>query len=149
MSLLASLKLVQSTPKAVRLNGINSMRQKLIDRIGDQIAFAQAAESGEVHQRLRFRRLRDVETGEVTEVPSKTRVRAWWAEDKDGSILLWVKYGSLPLELQKGKTAIKLDSKREIVPTLELVRSAVRAGEFDAQIMGAVEGFRSRFKKQG
>jgi hypothetical protein len=124
------------------------MRQKLIDRIGDQIAFAQAAESGEVYQRLRFRRLRDVETGDVTEVPSKSRVRPWWAEDKDGSILLWVKYGSLPLELQKGKNAIRLETKQEIVPTLELIRSSVRAGELDAQIIGAVDGFRKRFRKQ-
>ena len=147
MSLLSNLKVVQSSPKAIRMNGIANMRQKLIDRVSDQIALAKATETGESYQRLRFRRIRDLETGDVTEIPSKTRVRSWWGEDKDGSLLLWVKYGNRALELQKGKTAICLQSRSEIIPTLELICTAVRAGEFDPQITVAVEGFRKRFGK--
>lgn len=147
MSLLSNLKIVQSSPKAIRMNGIANMRQKLIDRVSDQIALARATETGESYQRVRFRRIRDLETGDVTEFPSKTRVRSWWGEDKDGSLLLWIKYGNRALELQKGKTAIRLDSRSAIIPTLELICEAVRAGEFDQQILLAVDGFKTRFGK--
>lgn len=148
MSILSSLECVESNPKAVRTNQIGSMRQKLIDRISDQIALAQAIETGESYQRTRFRRVNDLETGDIMQVPTKTRVRPWWIEDRDGSILLWVKYGNQNLEVQKGKTAIRLASNQDIAPTLELVRTAVRAGEFDDKIKAAVKGFQDRFRKR-
>lgn len=147
MSILSSLECVESNPKSVRTNQIGSMRQKLIDRISDQIALAQAIETGESYQRTRFRRVQDLETGEIVQVPTKTRVRPWWIEDRDGSILLWIKYGNQNLDVQKGKTAIRLASKQDIAPTLELVRTAVRAGEFDDKIKAAVKGFQDRFHK--
>jgi hypothetical protein len=147
MSVLSSLECIEINSKSVRTNQIGSMRQKLIDRISDQIELAHAIEAGASYQRTRFRRVQDLETGDITQVPTKTRVRPWWIEDRDGSILLWVKYGNQNLEVQKGKTAIRLASKQEITSTLDLVRTAVRAGEFDDKIKGAVKGFQERFRK--
>jgi len=147
MSVLSSLECIEINSKAVRTNQIGSMRQKLIDRISDQIGLAQATEAGESYQRTRFRRVQDLETGDITQVPTKTRVRPWWIEDRDGSILLWVKYGNQNLEVQKGKTAIRLGSKSDIASTLDLIRTAVRAGEFDDKIKAAVKGFQERFRK--
>jgi len=147
MSLLSSLEIVPSVPRANRLNGITAVRQKLIDRINDQIELVRALDAGEVYQRSRYRRYRDLESGDMTEVPTKTRVRPWWAEMEDGSYLLTIKYGNQALELQKSKAAIKLATRQDIASTLELVRAAVRAGEFDAQIMSAVKSFQARFKK--
>ena len=49
MSLMASLNFVQSSPKNLRVHGIVAMRQKLIDRISDQIALIQASESGQAY----------------------------------------------------------------------------------------------------
>lgn len=148
MSILSSLECVESNPKTVRTNQIGSIRQKLIDRISDQIALAEAQESGQSYQRTRFRRVQDLETGDITQVPTKTRVRPWWIEDRDGSILLWIKYGNQTLEPQKGKTAVRLASKQDIAATLELVRTAVRAGEFDDKIKAAVKAFQERFRKR-
>lgn len=148
MSLLASLECVQSSPKEVRTNQISMMRQKLIDRISDQIALAGALQAGDGYQRLRYRRIRDLESGDIAEVPTKARVRPWWVEDQDGSLLLWIKYGNRSLELQKGKAAIRLASKKDIAPTLELVRAAVRAGEFDQKILAAVKAFQNRFGRR-
>jgi hypothetical protein len=147
MSILSSLECIQRNPKAIRTNEIGAMRQKLIDRISDQIALVEALGNGESYQRTRFRRIQDLETGEVLQIPTKARVRPWWIEDRDGSILLWVKYGNQNLEVQKGKTAIRLGSKQDIAPTLELVRTAVRAGEFDDKIKVAVKAFQQRFRK--
>ena len=147
MSLLSSLNLVQSNATEMRTRGINTMRQKLIDRLGDQIALAQAAEAGKGYQRIKFRRVRDEASDEVTETPVRTRVRPWWLEDKDGTVIVWIKYGNQTLELAKGKTAIRVKDRQELVKTFETVREAVRAGEFDTHITNAVSTFKKRFGK--
>jgi hypothetical protein len=45
MTVLSSLNIVQSDTASLRVRGIVSMRQKLLDRIADQIALA-ARQSG-------------------------------------------------------------------------------------------------------
>lgn len=147
MTVLSSLTMVASDRAAMRVRGIGSMRQKLIDRIGDQIELAKATESGQSFQRVKYRRVRDIESEQVSESVVKTRVRPWWTADPDGSILLWVKYGNTNLELAKGKPAIRITNRDQLVTTLETVREAVRAGELDKQIEGAVEAFKTRFSK--
>ncbi len=147
MTLLSSLSVVASNPAEHRIRGIGMMRQKLLGRIDDQIALAKAEAAGQPFQRVRFRRVRDLENDEVTEMPVRTRVRPWWTIDKDGSILLWIKYGNQALELQKGKSAIKVADRDQLVATLETVRNAVRNGELDQHILGAVAAFKERFSK--
>jgi hypothetical protein len=58
MSLMSSLNLVQSSPKAMRVRGIVAMRQKLVERINDQIALAKAIAAGRSFQRVKYRRSR-------------------------------------------------------------------------------------------
>ena len=147
MTVLSSLTMVASDRAAMRVRGIGSMRQKLIDRIGDQIELAKAAETGQSFQRVKYRRVRDIESEQVSESVVKTRVRPWWTADPDGSILLWIKYGNTNLELAKGKPAIRITNRDQLVTTLETVREAVRAGELDKQIEAAVSAFKTRFKK--
>lgn len=147
MSLLASLNIVSSNVTDLRTRGINTMRQKLIDRISDQIALVEAMESGKSFQRVKYRRIRDGASDEITETPVRTRVRPWWLQDKDGSILVWIKYGNQTLELAKGKTTIRAKNMQELAKTFETVREAVRAGEFDTHINNAVGTFKTRFGK--
>jgi hypothetical protein len=147
MTVLSSLTMVASDRAAMRVRGIGLMRQKLIDRIGDQIELAKASETGQSFQRVKYRRSRDIESEVVSESVVKTRVRPWWTEDQDGTILLWIKYGNTNLELAKGKPAIRVASRDQLVPALETVREAVRAGELDKLIEGAVAKFALRFKK--
>lgn len=147
MALLSSLNLVQSNSADMRTRGINMMRQKLIDRISDQIALIEAMENGKAYQRIKYRRVRNEASDEVSETPVRSRVRPWWLEDKDGSILVWIKYGNQALELAKGKTAIRVKDRPELVKVLETVQAAVRAGEFDAHLTQAVGTFKARFGK--
>jgi|GEM_PF-1259704 len=148
MSILSTLNIVKSDASDFRTRGINSMRQKLIDRIGDQIALVESLDQEKPFQRVRYRRVRDLETDEITETPVKTRVRPWFIEDKDGTILVWIKYGNQTLQLSKDKSAIRVKDHSELISTLDKVRTAVRDGEFDSLIKGAVEGFRKRFGKE-
>ena len=77
MTLLTSLSLVTSNPAASRERGIVSMRQKLLDRLPDQITLADATGTGQAFQRVRYRRTRDLENDEVVETPVRPRVRPW------------------------------------------------------------------------
>lgn len=55
--------------------------------------------------------------------------------------------GSRLLELAKGKYAIELSSEKELVPTLELTKAIVLAGELDAAIDAASNKLRAGFGK--
>ena len=123
------------------------MRQKLLDRIADQISLAEAQEAGRPCQRVKYRRVRDLENDEISEVPVRTRIRPWWVTHNDGGMLVWIKYGNQALELQKGKSAIRVQSNTELVEVFKSVSTAVRAGELDTAILAAVGTFKARFSK--
>ena len=145
MTLLSSLNIVQADTATLKAHGIGSMRQKLLDRIADQTALAEAQFSGQTYRRTKHKRVKSGD--DILEVSVSTRVRRWWVQDKDGSVLVWVKYGNQTLELQKGKTAIRIKSRDDLVKTFQTVSDAVRSGELDDLINGAVSALRSRFSK--
>ena len=58
-----------------------------------------------------------------------------------------VRYGARLIELAKGKSSIEIASKDQLVPTLELIKQAVEAGELDAQIEVAANKLREGFGK--
>jgi len=59
---------------------------------------------------------------------------------------LSIRYGTRILYLAKGKTAVELADNAQLAPTLEAIKSAVMAGELDAQIEIASEDLKSGFK---
>jgi hypothetical protein len=71
------------------------------------------------------------EQGSKSLASVQKRVRPWWVEDGAGKIALTVRYGSKPIEFEKGKAAILLPNKVALVSTLDTVIAAVRAGELD------------------
>jgi len=72
--------------------------------------------------------------GERKRVDVAKRVKQWWGKDATGNTVLTVRYGSRPLELAKGKQAIKLASNDDVAKTLRVIAEAVEAGELDAVI---------------
>jgi hypothetical protein len=56
-------------------------------------------------------------------------------------------YGSKVVELAKGKNSVELADQAELIPTLELLKQAVEAGELDAAIEAVSGQLRSAFKK--
>ena len=60
-------------------------------------------------------------------------------------MVLSVRYGTKVLELAKGKWAVEVGGDKELVPTLELLKGAVLAGELDAQIEAASDKLRDGF----
>ena len=51
-----------------------------------------------------------------------------------GNCFLTINYGSKRLELDKGKTAIAVGGKDNLVPTIDALIAAVEAGELDPAI---------------
>ena len=59
-----------------------------------------------------------------------------------------VRYGAKLIDLGgKGKSAVELAAATDLAPTLELLKSAVDAGELDAQLEAASGALRSGFKR--
>ena len=112
-------------------------RNKLLKRLREQIALAQAQAQGLTHYGTRVRTVRDDETGERRTVTLPKRVKQWWYTGADGRITVTVRYGSRMLELARGKSGIELANSDQLVATLETISQAVAAGELDAQIAAA------------
>ena len=75
------------------------------------------------------------------------RVKQWWFTTDAGKLALGVRYGTKLLELAKGKFAVELTSEKELVSTLDLIKTAVLGGELDAAIDVASNKLRSGFKR--
>ena len=143
MSTLDSLKLV-TINKPAKLPPVVQRRNKLSDKIWEQIQLAEAKSNGGTYAPLKHKRLKDIEGNiKLLEVPK--RIKPWWFTAQNGKSCLVVRYGSKILEIAQGKTAIELDKPDELIHTLEMIKTAVEAGELDSQIERAAgllkEGF--------
>ena len=146
MTALSTLKLTAAR-KPDTLPQALQRRNKMLGRIAEQIELATAQANGTTHLFTRVRSFTDKETGVRKQVETSKRVKAWWFPSDNGKLALAVRYGAKVLELAKGKYAIEVASVAELVPTLEIVRSAVQNGELDDAIDYAANKLRSGFRK--
>ena len=147
MSLLANLKLTaakkltQTAPAVLR-------RNKVSERLAEQIELAKAKQEGRIYSATRQRRVTDEQTGEKRTVDAAKRMREWWWMAADGKkVNIALRYGAKVIEIAKGKTAIEIAGQQELVATLELLKKAVEDGELDAQIEAAAGAVKTGAKK--
>jgi hypothetical protein len=145
MSNLASLKLV-SSKKPRSIAPVLHRRNKLSSKLWEQIQFARAQLEGKSYAPIKYRTVTDAETGVRRQVELPKRIKPWWFVAENGKVCVSVKYGSYTLELAKGKPSVEVASASELVRTLETIKTAVEAGELDAQIDQASNTLRSGFK---
>ena len=105
-----------------------------------------AAITGDTYQPTKTRSYVDSDTGLRKQTVVTKRVKPWWFTSEDGKLCLSVRYGARILYLAKGKTAVEIADNSQLVPTLEAIKSAVMAGELDAQIETASNDLKSGFK---
>ena len=146
MTTLSSLKLVTAV-KPIALAPIVQKRNKLIKRLYEQIELAKALAEGREYTTTRLRTVKDAETNETKTVSLPVRVKVWWWTAENGKLCVTIKYGAKTIELAKGKTAVELASKDELVNVLETLKTAVDAGELDEQINAVSGAVKSGFKK--
>ena len=125
MSILNALTLTQYTTNDVKAPTVQR-RNKLVAKLAEQIKLA----SDSAYRPVKLTWHKDSEGREHrVEVPK--RVKRWWTEQSNGTVLLTVRYGSKPLELAKGKNAIVVNSLVELPTVLAHLKTAAEKGEFD------------------
>ncbi len=146
MATLASLKL-STAVKPTHMPAVQVRRNKLAKRLWEQMELAKSQQAGTQFAPTKFRSITDPTTGLRKQVEVSKRVKQWWFTSDNGKLALSVRYGARLLELAKGKYAVEVTSEMELVPTLEIIKAAVLAGELDTAIDAASNKLRDGFSK--
>ena len=146
MSALSNLKLV-AVKKPRNMPAIVIRRNKLATKLWEQINLAQSQLDGKPFVVMKYRSIKDGETGLRKQVEVPKRIKPWWFQSEGGKVCVAVKYGSWTIELAKGKPSVEVASGEELVKALAAIKAAVEAGELDAQIEQATRALRERFRK--
>ena len=146
MSLLTTLNLTQSQPLKAG-NAIEQRRNKLIEKLNEQMDVVAAKIDGRVYMPTVTRTRVNAETGERETFKTHKRVREWFWTHTDNTIHLQIRYGSRVIELAKGKNAIVVGDLNELQATLDAVKTAVIAGELDTVIEAVTTKVKAGFKK--
>jgi len=147
MSGLSALKFVASKPQQGN-SPKHARRLKLSNKLHEQIQMAKAVQSGTEFVPVKIRSVKDEATGETRKVEIPKRLKPWWWPSDNGKMCITVRYGARTLEIVEGKNAIETDSIAGVVTTLEVLRSAVDAGELDARIEAISGLVKSGFDKE-
>lgn len=145
MSTLNTLKLV-AAKKPANLPAVVQRRNKVLAKLWEQIKLAEAQEAGSYYAPTRYRKLKDSE-GNVRTVEMPKRIKPWWFVSESGNTCVALHYGSKIVEISKGKTAIELLNKGELVSTLNMLKTAIEAGELDEAINSTANKLKAGFKK--
>lgn len=75
--------------------------------------------------------------GQVVPLDRQRRVLPCWRVNTDGSYVFFVRWGGKPIEFEKGKNGIAVPSLSKIPMIIDILITAVRNGELDAQLAQA------------
>ena len=65
------------------------------------------------------------------QVERQQRVRPWWRNDGAGHVVMAVYHGARPIEFEKGKAGIAVQTKDKLPALIDQLIAAVQAGELD------------------
>lgn len=69
--------------------------------------------------------------------------------NSEGQLVLSVFYGNKTIELAKGKNCVLLQNPSDLIPTQEIMKQAVEAGELDSAIDIVSKSIRSKIRSAG
>jgi hypothetical protein len=75
--------------------------------------------------------------GNKTLIETKQRVLPWWTAQPNGSYVFFIRSGWKPIEFEKGKAAIAVQSLEKLPSIIDTLITAVRNGELDEQLAQA------------
>ena len=147
MSGLNALKFVASKPQQGN-SPKHARRQKLSNKLHEQIQMAKAVQSGTEFVPVKIRTVKDEATGETRKVEIPKRLKPWWWSSDNGKMCITVRYGARTLEVVDGKNAIETENIAGVITTLEVLRTAVDAGELDARIEAVSRLLKAGFEEK-
>jgi hypothetical protein len=109
---------------------------------------AKAMQSGAEFVPVKIRTVKDEATGETRKVEIPKRLKPWWWSSDNGKMCITVRYGARTLEVVDGKNAIETENIAGVITTLEVLRTAVDAGELDARIEAVSGLVKAGFDKE-
>ncbi len=146
VSTLNGLKL-STAKKPTHIPQIVFRRNKLSNKLWEQIQLAKSQLDGTSFVVKKFRSVIDKETGLRKQVEVPKRLREWWFMNEQGKMCVSIRYGTQMIELAKGKYSIEVESAQALIKALEIVKQAVESGELDNQITNASINVRRAFDK--
>ena len=146
MSGLSALKFVASKPQQGN-SPKHARRQKLSNKLHEQIQMAKAVQSGTEFVPVKIRSVKDEATGETRKVEIPKRLKPWWWPSDNGKMCITVRYGARTLEVVEGKNAIETDSIADVITSLQVIRTAVDSGELDKRIDAVMGQVKAGFAK--
>ena len=147
MAFLSNLKLVVSK-KHQTVAPIVQRRNKLINKLHEQIELCEAQQAGKTYAPTRLKTYTNKQTGERMTVEATKRVKEWFWIGDSGKVNLAVKYGAKTLPLNaKGANAIELKDGNELIATLKELKVATANGELDEAITKVSNATREAFGK--
>jgi len=146
MSTLSTLKLV-AVKKPRNMPAVVIRRNKLAAKLWGQIDLAQSQLDGKPFMIMKYRSIKDSVTGLRKQIEVPKRIQPWWFQSESGKVCVAVKYGSCTIKLAKGKPSVEVASAEDLVKALTAIKTAVEAGELDAQIETASGALRAGFKR--
>lgn len=132
-TLLSTLKVIDR-PKIEAKPPILGKRMKLIDRLEEQLAMANAMLDKTQFEAFREKSVKDPETGERKTIRKRRSVRPWYY-DSNEHYYIEIKVGLKAIELEKGKTAIDVGPKEQLPDVINTIIQAVEKGELDSHII--------------
>ncbi len=145
MATLNTLKLTDAK-KPKSLPPIVQRRNKLIDKLWEQLLLARAKEAGTEYAPLKDKRIKDID-GITKSIKVPKRIKPWWFLAENGKLCVSIFYGAKILEIAKGKSAAEVANIDEVIDVLELLKVETAAGTFDDAIEAASGALRSNFKQ--
>ena len=120
MSTLATLKLV-TAKKPQNLAPVVLRRNKLSNRLWEQIQFAKSQAENTKFEPVKYRTITDTETGLRKQIQVSKRIKPWWFVAENGKVCVSIKYGSWTIELAKGKPSVEVATAGDLIKTLETI----------------------------
>ena len=138
MSFVAVQRAANATPEQQR-------RNKLLVHLREQKAIAVADSEGRLHT-VKKRRWELTEDGDKFQIEVDKRLKRWW-QVTDKGIALSVKWGNKPIEFEKGKSAIFVETIAQLPAVFDNLILAVANGEFD-KFIAEMNKLRTGFRKK-
>lgn len=136
-TLLTKLKLSNANRKPVEETPEQRMRNRMVAHLSEQLEMAKAMISGGTYAATRVVKQKDENGNSVTVERAKRLRPAYW-HDLTGKWFIELRYANAVLMLGKDQSAIEVGAKDRLVPTIETVIEAVKAGELDEAMKAAL-----------
>lgn len=146
-SILSSLKIVHAKRLINNTDPIQFRRIKMLRKLDQQIAIAQALLDGGERQVKHTPRVLNADICDVRDQETRRRNRQWWFVAENEKLVIQLRYGNKVLTFSKNRNAIEVNSPAELLSVLQKLKSAIENGEVDNEIAIAADTIRSRFQK--